>query len=295
MHSFLRAIGFSGCDSKQKEEALIDEVLRAPMYRGQISVRPEDPTVFSEVSLDFGEGFGITVRGQVDEDNNFHMDHYFPYLRPRNITSEEELFIGKRSDSDSFAALCDDMRVGVSLIFFLNNAVDFLRSQKGDMNTSVQYPTRLSALAADGHVLLPTVKSVKDIKDSSAQISMQKQMISEAKNGNQEAIDKLTIQEIDMYSLVGKRIKEEDVFSIVDTSFAPFGMESEIYKILGIIVSVEERQNRVTDETVYVMEIYCNHMIFDLCINSQDLLGVPEVGRRFRGAVWLQGAVDFPK
>ncbi len=295
MHSFLRAIGFSGCDTKQKEEALIDEVLRAPMYKGQISLQPEDSTVFSEVSLDFGEGFGITVRGQVDGENHFHMDHYFPYLCPRNITSEEEMFIGKRSDSDSYAVLCDDMRVGVSLIFFLNNAVDFLRTREGDMDTSVQHPARLSALAADGHVLLPTVKSVKDVKDSSAQIIMQKQMISEAKNGNQEAIDKLTIQEIDTYSLVGKRIKEEDVFSIVDTSFSPYGMESEIYKILGIIVSVEERQNRVTDETVCVMEIYCNHMIFDLCINRRDLLGVPEVGRRFRGAVWMQGVVDFPK
>lgn len=295
MHSFLRAIGFSGCDTKQKEEALIDEVLRVSMYRSQISQKPDDDTVFSEVSLDFGEDIGITVRGQIDTEDHFHLDHYFPYLRPRNITSEEDLYIGKKSDSDSFAVLCDDMRVGVSLIFFLNNSVDFLRNQQGDVETGVQYPCRISALALDGRILLPTVKSSKDILDSSAQITLQKRMISEAKNGNQEAIDKLTIQEIDTYSLVGRRIKEEDVFSIVDTSFAPYGMESEIYKILGIIVSVEERKNRVTDESVYVMELYCNHMIFDLCVNCRDLLGVPEVGRRFRGVVWLQGTVDFPK
>jgi hypothetical protein len=32
-------------------------------------------------------------------------------------------------------------------------------------------------------------------------------------------------------------------------------------------------------------------MEFDLTINEKDLLGEPEVGRRFKGNVWMQGTV----
>ncbi|MDO4318167.1 MAG: DUF3881 family protein [Lachnospiraceae bacterium] len=294
MHSYLKSIGFACCKTNQVEEKLLDEVIDSAMRRSQISIRPETDIQFAEYSLDFCEDMGITVRGQIDEEDNFHIDHYFPYLRPRNITSNEEVFINKRSDSDSYAALCDDMRVGVSLIFYLQNAIDFLRNNRFDTNNFV-LPTKLSGLAAEGAILLPTLRSMKDIDESKIEISKHVKMISDAKNGNQEAIEKLTIEEIDNYALVGKRVKTEDVFSIVDTSFAPYGMESEVYKILGVILSVEERVNRATHEHLYVMEIYCNHLVFDVCINEENLLGQPAVGRRFRGVIWLQGLVEFGK
>ncbi len=294
MHSYLKSIGFSNCNTKQKEEMILNEITRSATRRSQISLHSEDDSQFAEFSLDFCEDIGITVRGQIDEEDRFRVDHYFPYLRPRTVTSNEEIFIGKRSDSDSFAVLCDDLRVGVSLIYYLQNAVDYLRNNRYEA-TNFLLPSKLSALAAEGEILLPTVKSMKDIDESKVEISKQTKMIADAKNGNQDAIDKLTIQEIDTYSLVGKRIKTEDVFSIVDTSFAPYGMESEIYKILGIILSVEERTNRVTGERLFVMEIYCNHLVFDLCVNAQNLLGEPAVGRRFRGVIWLQGMVEFGK
>jgi len=34
-------------------------------------------------------------------------------------------------------------------------------------------------------------------------------------------------------------------------------------------------------------------MEMDICVNAKDLLGKPEVGRRFKGVIWLQGNVDF--
>jgi hypothetical protein len=33
-------------------------------------------------------------------------------------------------------------------------------------------------------------------------------------------------------------------------------------------------------------------MLIDMCINSEDLLGEPAAGRRFRGNIWLQGQLD---
>ena len=48
-----------------------------------------------------------------------------------------------------------------------------------------------------------------------------------------------------------------------------------------------------TKEKIYVMTIEANGIILDVCINQQDLVGEPAVGRRFRGIIWLQGLVHF--
>ena len=51
--------------------------------------------------------------------------------------------------------------------------------------------------------------------------------------------------------------------------------------------------NSVTKEEVYDMQLLCNDITFRLCINRQDLMGEPKVGRRFKGVIWMQGNVAF--
>lgn len=62
---------------------------------------------------------------------------------------------------------------------------------------------------------------------------------------------------------------------------------------MGDILSVEVVQNSLTEESIYILSLECNNLIFDICINKEDLLGEPLPGRRFRGTVWIQGTVDF--
>ena len=69
------------------------------------------------------------------------------------------------------------------------------------------------------------------------------QMVAEARNGDKEAIEKLTLEEMHTYSKIGRRIADEDVFSIVETSLVPFGMEAEVYKMLGVIISLKKFSN----------------------------------------------------
>ncbi len=292
MHSFLKSIGFSNINTKTKEGELINEIMRSPMKKSMISLPDANGTQYVEISKDISRDIGITVRGQQDEEGNFRMDHYFPYLRSRVESTREEMYIGKKSDSDAYAVLCDDMRLGVSLIFYLQNAVDYLRFCE-DGGDDYQLVARLSALAAEGTILFPTKKTKEDVTDSHEESVRHKAMLLAAKQGDQDAIDRLTMKEIDTVSSVSKRIRNEDVFSIVDTSFAPFGMESEVYKILGIILSLELRQNEMSGEQMYVMEVYCNHIVFELCVNADSVMGEPEVGRRFRGIIWLQGSVNY--
>ncbi len=294
MHSFLKSIGFNNIVTKEEEEKLLDEIIRYSNRKSLVSLSRTGSAQYAEYSCDVAPNIGITVSGQMDEQEHFHRDHYFPFLTPRNVTTTEEVFIGKKSDNDSYGGLCEDYRVGVSIIFHLQNAVDYLKLNRNE-ETAIQCPTKISGLASEGTILFPTLKTAEDILIANDETKQYAKMMSAAKKGDQDAIDHLVIKEIDTYSSVNDRMKNEDVFSIVDTSFAPYGMESEVYRIVGIIMSLEERINSFTKEKVYVMEIYCNHIIFDVCINAENLLGVPEKGRRFRGIVWLQGHVEFGK
>ena len=118
-------------------------------------------------------------------------------------------------------------------------------------------------------------------------------LIEKAKQGDEQAMESLTLYDIDTYSMISRRIIHEDVFTIVDTYFMPYGMECDKYSILGEILEVAIRINRLTQEELYIMKLSCNELVFDVCINKKDLLGEPMAGRRFKGTVWLQGKINF--
>ena len=63
------------------------------------------------------------------------------------------------------------------------------------------------------------------------------------------------------------------------------------YAIQGKLV--EQRAEEGTGEKLYQRTINCNDLIFDICMNQEDLMGIPEVGRRFKGIIWLQGSLNF--
>jgi hypothetical protein len=72
-------------------------------------------------------------------------------------------------------------------------------------------------------------------------------------------------------------------------------VECDQYSILGEIVNMRKVTNHITGEEIYVLTIYCNELTFDVCINIIDLFGEPQIGRRFKGNVWLQGFINFPE
>ena len=119
------------------------------------------------------------------------------------------------------------------------------------------------------------------------------QLLEAAREGNMEAIEMLTLDDMDTYTMISKRAKSEDVFTIVDSYLIPFGVETDKYSILGTIYDVKEMKNSETGQEIYYLSIGCNDIEFDICINKEDLLGEPVRGRRFKGVVWLQGIIDY--
>lgn len=290
MHSYLKAIGFSKLKNRMELEAIIELVVSKATEKKLVNL--EDGTIIAELSMEFADDIGITVYGEYDTEKKFHVEHYFPYFKGKNISTKEEIYISKRVDTDSYTGMCDDYRLGVSLIFYLQNILDYLERRKR-FHGAVAAPVALSGLATEGRILLPVEKNDVQIRNSKTEIKNRIQLIAEAKQGNQEAMDNLTIDDIDLYAKVSKRIQQEDIYSIVDTSFIPYGSESDNYTIIGIIISCKSMLNIETKEELYTLELDCNNMYFEVCINKSNLLGEPKPGRRFKGNVWLQGRVEF--
>lgn len=237
---------------------------------------------------------GIKLCGDVDGDG-FHRQYYFPYYKGRSVTTSEEVSVERRVNGDSFAGICDDGRVGVSLIFYLQNAARYRQEQILNQLKGIPVTTTFTGLSSGGRILFPVAKkaSAENMDFEKKSVAHRSQLMSAAKNGDPDAIESLTIEDMDLYSMVSRRVYKEDVFSIVDTFFMPYGMECDQYQILGNIEYCQKVQNTVTDEYVYQMTLECNDMYFDICVNAKDLLGVPEIGRRFKGNIWLQGQLNF--
>ena len=98
---------------------------------------------------------------------------------------------------------------------------------------------------------------------------------------------------IDNWGKPSARLLHEDVFSIVDTYFMPYGAECDMYSIMGEILAVRTRRNPVTDNKIYHMKLNVNELKFDVCVPADSVMGEPEIGRRFKGTIWLQGYINF--
>ena len=308
VHRYLRAIGFSKIKKREELQALINEVVEQTIlnpselnqkeqvyaYARDIAA-DEDDHVYAELALDFVHGAGICVRGEFDEDNSFLYEYYFTYLTGNHISSNEDITIERQAEKESYAGVCDDIKVGVTIIFYLRNMVPYIRL-KALKRLPVQGTSLvLSALSIDGTIMMPIIKNEYEKQRIKKVSNERNQLIAQARMGDEDAIESLTLEDMDTYTTISRRIHKEDVFSLVDTYFMPYGVECDQYSILGEIADFHIDKNRITNEEVIFMTLECNEVTLEVCINRTDLYGEPAVGRRFKGVIWLQGYIEFPQ
>ena len=292
MHRFMRAIGFSEYTDRNKLKELLKDVILTADQRAY-TINDEDG-MLGEFSKGFAENMGITVCGEFDEEDKFTYEYYYPYLRGRGITSTEDISVERHASRESYAGVCDDIKVGISLIFYLQNRIPYVKAHFcGELPVRGTTLT-MSALSVQGSVLLPIEKD-EEQKQRIIQDSVNRtNLIAAARKGDEDAIEMLTMEDMDMYSTISRKIQKEDVFSIVDTYFMPYGVECDHYSVLGEIMECTRVRNRFTGEEIFLLKICCNELTFDVAINIIDMLGEPKVGRRFKGTIWLQGFINFP-
>ena len=289
MHNFLKTIGFSKIQTDMQLEPILERAVN-DKYRTLI-INGNEGSVIEQYQLPVAPSMGIAVVGERTPDGVFHRNYYFPYMRSYDGTLTEAGSVERHLEKETYAGVLEDFKSGITLIFYITNSVQLRELQKMEMRVKARQAF-LTGLACEGKILLPIEK--KEDPEAVKRKSIERRSLFEAaRQGDQEAIDTLTETDINMFNELHQRIVTEDLYSIVETTFMPTGVECDIYSILGEIVSLRVKENVYTHENVVDMKISCNDCIFHVAINESDLVGIPAVGRRFKGKIWMQGNLEF--
>ena len=293
MHNYLRAVGFENFKSREDISELIAMTVQQADSRSYVTKDGEK--LLGEFCKDFADGIGICVCGEFNEQDKFLYDYYYPYIRGTGITTEEDITVSRHASRESYAGVCDDLRVGVTIIFYLQNMIPYIKVQNEN-----RFPIRgttltMSALSLRGTVMMPIAKTDSDKSFARRRTREREKLMNKARKGDETAMETLSIDDMDTYSALSKQIKTTDIYTLVDNYFMPHGVECDQYNVMGEIMDCHEVTNKLTGQTLEIMTINCNELIFDVCINKKDLLGEPMPGRRFKGTIWMQGYVNYPE
>lgn len=290
MHKFMRTVGFSMYQKKQDMTKLLRRLAKEAEMTGHLT--EQEGSRLCELRTEVAPGIGVAMVGEMSPKGTFNREYYFPYVKNSDISSEAECSIQRHTERETYAGLLDEYRVGISLIFYMENSMEY-RTRRSARQTVQPKGTALTGLAVQGKVLLPVNKTQKQAEDSRQAAQKRSSLLEAAKHGDEDAIETLTIEDIDLYSMVSRRITHEDVYSIIETCFMPCGVECDQYSVIGEITGIHMSANRFTGEEIYDLTLDCNDMTFHVAINRLDLLGEPQIGRRFKGQVWMQGTVIY--
>lgn len=290
MHKYLRSIGFRSFSN----DALDRLYYRAKEEPDRISTAKDiDGNTYIEYRIAAAKGLGIAFRGRAAANDRFRLEYYYPYLVGGTLSTKEQIEIIKESDREGYHGMCDELNLGVELIFFLQDMLHSGKNGKAETAGIRFEGVRLSALASEGTVILPIRQTVRQIRRARESSSMRRSLMAAARNGDEDAMEKLARDEMDLFAVAAKRAEREDIFSIVNSYFMPEGIESDKYSILGTIIAMRSVLNVHTKEEIFVLTINCNRVRFDVCINRKDLLGEPQVGRRIKAKIWMQGSLNM--
>lgn len=289
MHKFLRSIGFSTYRKKRDIGKLLESLIPSAKWK---KLQLDEETNLCELRAEVAPGMGVVMVGELDTEGAFQCEYYYPYLESGDISSTADCSIQRHTEKETYAGLLDEYRVGISLIFYLDNCYEYRERRAKHLPHTAQ-AVNLTGLAIEGKILLPLHKTRKQIEMAKVAAKDRNSLLEAAKKGDETAMETLTIEDMDLYSQVSRRVMKEDLYSIVESSFMPCGIECDQYSVIGEITAIDLKENAVSKEQVYNLTISCSDMLFHVGIAKNDLMGEPKVGRRFKGQIWMMGTAKF--
>lgn len=289
MHHYLRAIGFSKIRNLRQLNELLDDTIAHPSNRSITTIGTDTSMV--QTSKEIGDTYGISMIGEYDDNNHLIIEHYFPYVIGTTTKWEDSILVEPHTDKEAYAGVSENTNIGIPLIFYLLNIADYVRNKWSNEYNRPFNQVTYSGLSTEGRILLGIDKDEAQLRLEEKGQKNRNRLIAAAREGDVEAIENLTLEDIDLYSSISKRAKSEDLYSIVDSCFIPYSVNSEQYSIVGTIHDFHLKVNPKTQETMYLLLVDVNDIAIDVMINTQDLLGEPAIGRRFKGNVWVQGYI----
>ena len=201
MHKFLRTVGFSNYKKKHDIEKLlqdlIDQIDPSQIHKIQI----DEETNLCQVRAEMAHDMGLDIYGEMDEFGVVRPEYYVPYMLSHDSSSTADCSIQRHTDRETFAGLLDENRVGISLIFYMENAMEYREKRMNKENLDVDH-VNLMGLSSGGKILLPIKKTAKQVQMAKVALKERVDLIEAAKNGDEDAMETLTVDDIDMYSQI---------------------------------------------------------------------------------------------
>ena len=261
-YSYLSAIGFHTLKGTKEWNRLITQVVEYPTEK--YIAQQDGKTIAMEYYRAYGEGFGLLVRGILDEKEQILVKTFDPIVEAKYITDVVEVEVLEQEE-DIYHAFCEEEQTGTEIIFHLQNVIDYWDVEEMDQVTIEG--VKIVGLGIEGKVILPVEKS--------------------------EVEKMIDAEEEETAEIIAERLQYEDFLTIVEGYFIPFEDIDTTYSVLGVIQEVGEMKNKETGEKLFWLYINCMGMHFEICINEKDLTGIPLVGMRFMGICWVQGQIVF--
>ncbi|GEM_PF-6585025 len=158
MHQYFRSIGFSHLVREQD----IDRLLRSCEKHGMDSARryiDSNEQMWLEIRVPVSGSMGLCITGYIGARGKFKRTAYYPYLRSEDMTSSVRPSVYRRVDGGHFSAIIDDARVGMTLIYQLDNPFDYLHRCGEGNPIPCNVISKLSGFCSKGFVLLPSAKA----------------------------------------------------------------------------------------------------------------------------------------
>ena len=288
MNDFYDAVGFSNIKNRKQ----LDDILKVVIddYDVKFNRNTGDDVIKQERIKYFGDNIGIRVCGEVYDNGEFRGEYAYPFIKGSVLSMNRDVEVEIRKDTEARVGISEDSRIGATLIYQFQEAYDETLKRIVDKNSFNNVRVYLTGLSNAGMIILP-IANKGEVENNILKNKRRNELREEAIEGDEEALKTLALADYDTINMVGRRIQNEDVLSIVSTTFLPFGIESDHYLMIGEIEEFEYINNTLTEEEICIMKVVCNNMQMTVGVNKNDLIGEPQIGRRFKGLVWLQGAI----
>ena len=125
MHNYYKAIGFGRGYSKP----IIRNIIKKAVDDFKKNELDNNIGRLIEIFVLFDKSIGIAIHGEFIENEEFEIEYAFPFVKPKHYFNYEDIIIEKNVSSYSFSAGCDIKDTGVTIIFYLQNGLDYVNKK----------------------------------------------------------------------------------------------------------------------------------------------------------------------
>ena len=281
------SIGFKNINTPIQLNKLRWEVITSSNERYSASEVNEDNYI--EYYKSYGDNFGLSVKGNINEDNHITVNSFMPYAQSGELIDIDYISVEPGDNYNDLYVVCEDTATDNELIFYLQNVSEYIEKETDEDEKLVFTKANVCGFALDGTILLNVVKDDEAIEENHQEFLRMRDILNRARRGDSEAWRQLDLEAEQNSQIIRERLQTEDFYSVIEGYMIPNDNVLAQYSVLGEILKVKKHNNRKTAENIYVITVSALETPIDIYINSSDLTGIPLEGMRFKGECLLQG------